>query len=150
MRISVFGSGYVGLVTAACFAERGHDVVCMDIDADRVRRLQKGECPLYEPQLPDLLGRNLRAGRLTFTSDAAEGVQASNTLFIAVGTPSSESGAADLRQVTAVVDAIGASMTDYKCVVIKSTVPVGTAAQAHTQIGAALEARSVVADFDVV
>jgi len=127
MRVSVFGTGYVGAVAGTCFAESGNDVVGADIDAAKIEKLSRGEVPLYEPGLEELLRRNLAEGRLRFTTDLAEAARASTVLFIAVGTPTSEDGAADLRAVLAVAETIGKSMQDWKVVVNKSTVPVGTA-----------------------
>ena len=127
MKVTVFGSGYVGLVTGACFAEAGNHVVCVDIDAGKVARLKAGEIPIYEPGLDALVKRNVADGRLKFTTDAAEGVRHGLFQFIAVGTPPDEDGSADLTHVLAVAETIGRHMTEYRIVVDKSTVPVGTA-----------------------
>jgi UDPglucose 6-dehydrogenase len=135
MRVSIFGTGYVGLVTGACLAEVGNHVVCMDIDADKVARLERGEIPIYEPGLETLVKRNHAAGRLTFTTDAEAATRHGEIVFIAVGTPSDEDGSADLRAVLAVARQIGQVITDKQLVVTKSTVPVGTAAKVREAIG---------------
>jgi UDPglucose 6-dehydrogenase len=127
MNIAVVGSGYVGLVAGACFAETGNDVICVDIDEKKVARLQAGEVPIYEPGLEDLFKRNLESGRLRFTTSLKDGVEASQVIFIAVGTPQDEDGSADLTHVLAVAKGIGSYMNEPKIVVDKSTVPVGTA-----------------------
>ena len=126
MHATIYGTGYVGLVQAAVLAESGCVVVCVDIDAHRIDRLKRGECPIFEPGLERLLQENVAAGRLVFTTDAAEGVAHATVQFIAVGTPSVKDGAADLQYVFAVADSIGSLMEDHKVVVMKSTVPVGT------------------------
>lgn len=128
MKVGVIGSGYVGLVAGACFAEAGNDVVCADIDAGKIERLNQGEVPIYEPGLDTLIERNLAAKRLSFTTDVAGAVKASKIIFIAVGTPPDEDGSADLKHVLSVARTIGAAMEDEKIVITKSTVPVGTAA----------------------
>jgi UDPglucose 6-dehydrogenase len=127
MRVSVFGTGYVGAVAATCLAESGNDVVGADIDAAKIERLSRGEVPLYEPGLEELLKRNLAEGRLRFTTDLGDAVRSSTVLFIAVGTPTGDNGSADLRAVLSVAEVIGRSMQEWKVVVNKSTVPVGTA-----------------------
>jgi len=127
VRVSMFGTGYVGLVTGACFAEAGHHVVCVDVDQGKIDRLRAGEIPIYEPGLEPIVRRTARAGRLRFTTDAAEAVAHGEFLFIAVGTPPDEDGSADLRHVLAVAQTIGERLEDPKAVVVvKSTVPVGT------------------------
>lgn len=126
MHVGVFGAGYVGLVTGTCFAEMGHEVVLCDVDQDRVARLRRGEVPIYEPGLEELIRRNVAEGRLTFTTDPARTVTASEVLFIAVGTPPGEDGSADLSSVLAVARTIGQHADGPKIVVNKSTVPVGT------------------------
>jgi UDPglucose 6-dehydrogenase len=139
MKIAVVGSGYVGLVVGACLAESGNDVVSVDIDETKIAGLNEGEVPIYEPGLEDLLRSNLSAGRIRYTTDLAEAVRLSHIVFIAVGTPPGEDGAADLRHVLAVARGIGESMDGEKIVITKSTVPVGTARlvrdeiEAHTQ-----------------
>ena len=127
MKIAVVGSGYVGLVAGACLAENGNDVVCIDKDAAKVRSLQRGRIPIYEPGLEELVRRNRAEKRLTFTTNLPQGVRNSQIVFIAVGTPTGEDGSADLRYVMEVAEQIGKAMNGYKVVVDKSTVPVGTA-----------------------
>jgi UDPglucose 6-dehydrogenase len=126
MHISVVGSGYVGLVTGACFAEFGVDVTCVDNDAAKIAALRGGKIPIYEPGLEELVERNLREGRLHFTTDLKAGVEGALVVFIAVGTPPREDGSADLRYVDEVAEAIGRNLNGYKVVVTKSTVPIGT------------------------
>ncbi|MGY4877621.1 UDP-glucose dehydrogenase family protein [Vreelandella aquamarina] len=149
MNISVFGTGYVGLVAGACLADVGHQVICMDINAERIARLQSGEIPIYEPGLTALVTHNADSGRLCFTTDTATAVKESELLFIAVGTPPDEDGSADLRHVLAVARSIGEQMDDYKLVIDKSTVPVGTAEKVQAAIAGALNERGVTIDFDV-
>jgi UDPglucose 6-dehydrogenase len=127
MKIAVIGSGYVGLVAGACLAENGNDVVCVDKDAAKVRMLQRGRIPIYEPGLEELVRRNRSEKRLTFTTNLARGVRSSQIIFIAVGTPTGEDGSADLRHVLEVAREIGRAMNGYRVIVDKSTVPVGTA-----------------------
>jgi len=127
MNIAVIGTGYVGLVVGSCFAESGNDVICVDNNSEKIAKLEKGIIPIYEPGLPDLIERNVRDGRLSFTMDLRTAVQRAKVIFIAVGTPTTASGAADLSAVYAVATAIGKAMDGYKVVVTKSTVPVGTA-----------------------
>src|SRR5450756_1571837 len=126
MKIAVIGTGYVGLVAGACLAENGNDVVCIDKDAAKVRALQRGRLPIYEPGLEELVRRNRAEKRLTFTTDLPKGVRGSQIIFIAVGTPTGEDGSADLRHVLEVAKQIGKAMNGYKVIVDKSTVPVGT------------------------
>ncbi len=149
MRITIFGSGYVGLVTGACLADVGHDVICVDVDATKVARLQAGEVPIYEPGLEALIRQNQAAGRLRFTTDAATGVAFGLLQFIAVGTPSDEDGSADLGHVLKVAETIGRHMDQYRIVVDKSTVPVGTAGKVERVIAAELDRRGVELPFDV-
>jgi len=127
VKVGIIGSGYVGLVAGACLAETGNDVVCADIDETKIARLNRGECPIYEPGLEPLIERNLEARRITFTTDVPAAVRASDVIFIAVGTPPGEDGSADLRHVIAVARTIGQAMQGEKVVITKSTVPVGTA-----------------------
>jgi UDPglucose 6-dehydrogenase len=134
MRVAIIGSGYVGLVVGAGLAETGNDVVCADIDDDKIARLNRGEIPIFEPGLDQLVERNLEDGRLVFTTDVAAAVRASEVIFIAVGTPPGEDGSADLQHVLAVAETIGRSMNGEKVVVTKSTVPVGTAARVRDVI----------------
>lgn len=127
MKITVIGTGYVGLVAGACLAESGNDVVCADIDEGKIKRLNLGEVPIYEPGLEPLIERNLRTGRLRFTTEVEEGVASSTVIFIAVGTPPEEDGSADLKHVLQVAKTVGQAMNEEKVVITKSTVPVGTA-----------------------
>lgn len=149
MKITVFGTGYVGLVTGACLADSGHDVFCVDVDEDKVRRLKQGDVPIFEPGLDDLVSRNFQAGRLGFTTDAAEGVSHGLLQFIAVGTPPDEDGAADLQYVLQVATTIATYMPDYRVIVNKSTVPVGTAHKVEARVAAVLAERQQGIDFDV-
>ncbi|NEX14822.1 MAG: UDP-glucose 6-dehydrogenase [Prosthecochloris sp.] len=150
MKITIFGSGYVGLVTGACFAEVGNDVLCVDIDEEKISRLKRGEIPIYEPGLEDMVVENTREGRLQFTSDPAEGVAFGLYQFIAVGTPPDEDGSADLRHVLSVAGSIGRHMEDYRIIIDKSTVPVGTADLVREKVNAVLQERGVSREFDVV
>ena len=150
MRITLFGTGYVGLVTGACLAEMGNHVLCVDIDADKIAALKRGVVPIFEPGLAPMVQRNHAAGLLDFTTDAAAGVAHGEALFIAVGTPPDEDGSADLRHVLAVAASIGEHLRDYAVVVNKSTVPVGTAERVRARIDQALAARGVRVPFDVV
>jgi UDPglucose 6-dehydrogenase len=150
VRLTIFGSGYVGLVTGACFADAGNNVLCVDVDEKKVERLRRGESPIYEPGLDEILKKNIAAGRINFTTDAAEGVKHGLFQFIAVGTPPDEDGSADLRYVLAVAESIGKNISEYRVVVTKSTVPVGTADKVKAKIDATLNARGASADFDVV
>jgi len=127
MNVSVIGTGYVGLVTGACFSEFGVNVVCADSAEDKIEALRRGEMPIYEPGLDDIVERNVKAGRLSFTTDVEEAIRSALVIFIAVGTPASEDGSTDLRYVEAVARTIGRHIADYKVIVTKSTVPVGTA-----------------------
>ena len=150
MRLTIFGSGYVGLVTGACMAETGNHVVCVDIDEDKINRLNAGEVPIYEPGLDDYLQRNRESGRLEFTTDVAKGVNHGLFQFVSVGTPPDEDGSADLQHVLAVAKAIGEHMDEYRIIVDKSTVPVGTADKVKATIQEALNKRQKAIDFDVV
>jgi UDPglucose 6-dehydrogenase len=150
MQITIFGSGYVGLVTGACLADAGNDVVCVDIDAARIARLNAGEVPIHEPGLDELVARNREKGRLTFTTEAKAGVAHGLFQIIAVGTPPDEDGSADLRHVLAVARTIGEHLDEYKVVMTKSTVPVGTSDKVKATVAAALIARGAQVDFDVV
>ncbi len=129
MRIAVVGSGYVGLVAGTCFAESGNSVVCIDIDPEKIAQLKRGVVPIYEPGLQELLERNMRDGRLTFTTSYAEGIPRAEVVFIAVGTPPGEDGSADLKYVLSAARETGRHLTGYAVIVDKSTVPVGTAAR---------------------
>ena len=150
MRVTIFGTGYVGLVTGTCLAEVGNEVVCVDVDAGKVERLERGELPIYEPGLEDLVGPNHKAGRLRFTTDAALGVKHGDVIFIAVGTPPDEDGSADLRHVLAVARTIGQQLERPAVVVNKSTVPVGTADKVRNAIAAELARRGVAVEYEVV
>ena len=136
MKIAVVGSGYVGLVAGACLAENGNDVICIDKDPAKVRTLQRGRIPIYEPGLEEMVKRNRAEKRLTFTTDLPRGARTSQIVFIAVGTPTGEDGSADLQHVLAVARDLGRSMNGYKVIVNKSTVPVGTAAKVRETIAA--------------
>jgi len=150
MKISVFGSGYVGLVTGTCLADAGNDVLCMDVDVERVTRLRAGEVPIHEPGLDELLSVNRRAGRIRFTTDAAEAVGHGVVQFIAVGTPPDEDGSADLRYVLAVARSIAEHMDGYRVIADKSTVPVGTARRVRETIAEGLRQRGLELPFSVV
>ena len=150
MRVCIFGTGYVGLVTGTCLAEVGHDVVCVDIDAAKVEGLNNGVVPIFEPGLEPLVKANHAAGRLRFSTDGAEGVAHGEVLFIAVGTPPDEDGSADLQYVLAVARTIGQHLRHPAVVVDKSTVPVGTADKVRDAIASELQARGVEIAFDVV
>src|SRR5882757_5234547 len=150
MRITIFGSGYVGLVTGACLADAGNHVVCVDVDANKIAMLKRGELPIHEPGLDVVVKRNFDAGRLRFTSSALEGVQHGLFQLIAVGTPPDEDGSADLRYVLAVARSIGEHMTEYKIVITKSTVPVGTADKVSHAVSASLALRQARVEFDTV
>ena len=150
MRVTIFGSGYVGLVTGACLAEAGNHVVCVDVDAGKIERLRRGEVPIHEPGLEALLHRNAEAGRIEFTTDAVRGVEHGLFQFIAVGTPPDEDGSADLRHVLGAARTIATHMDRYSVIVTKSTVPVGTADKVRAQIEATLRQRSASVEFDVV
>ena len=150
MRVCIFGTGYVGLVTGTCLAEVGHDVVCVDVDAAKVEGLNNGVVPIYEPGLTPMVKANHAAGRLRFTTDAAEGIAHGTVLFIAVGTPPDEDGSADLQYVREVARTIGRHIAGPVVVVDKSTVPVGTADKVRATIAAELAVRGVGIDFEVV
>ena len=127
MKITIYGAGYVGLVTGACFAELGNDVLCMDVDKDRIAKLNAGICPIHEPDLPNMIQKNIQSGNLKFTHTIQDAVSHGFYQFIAVGTPQDEDGSADLKYVLAVAENIGKHIQDYRLVITKSTVPVGTA-----------------------
>ena len=146
MNIAVVGTGYVGLVTGTCFAETGNQVICVDIDAKKVERMQAGEVPIYEPGLEVLFERNTHQGRLTFTTDLAEGVKDASIIFLALPTPPGADGSADLKYVLGVAEELGGLIQDYKVIVDKSTVPVGTAELVHNAIAAKCDSSL----FDVV
>ncbi len=150
MKVTIFGSGYVGLVTGACLAEAGNHVVCVDVDAAKIEQLNRGEVPIHEPGLDTLLHRNAEAGRIEFTTDAVKGAEHGLFQFIAVGTPPDEDGSADLRHVLAAARTIATHMSRYAIVVTKSTVPVGTADKVRRQIETTLRERGAAIEFDVV
>lgn len=150
MKIGFVGTGYVGLVAATCFANMGNDVICVDIDKKKIARLKKGVVPIYEPGLETLVRINHRDGRLKFTTKLDEAVRESLFIFIAVGTPGDANGAADVKNVLSVAQGIGRSMNDYKIVVNKSTVPVGTADKVKEVIQKELRKRNVSFEFDVI
>ncbi len=150
MKVTTIGTGYVGLVTGACLAEMGNHVVCLDVNAEKIKVLNDGGIPIHEPGLDAIVARNAAAGRLQFTTDVDVAVNHGTVLFIAVGTPPGEDGSADLQYVLAAARSIGERMTDYKVIVDKSTVPVGTADKVRAEIAAALKARGSDASFSVV
>ena len=147
MKICMIGSGYVGLVTGACLAEFGMEVICVDQDEAKIERLQKGEFPFYEPGLDDLIEKNVQEGRLSFSTDTKQGVRASTVIFIAVGTPGNSDGSPDLSQIEAVAQEIARSIDEYKIIVLKSTVPVGTGRWVKGLIEDALQG---AVSFDIV
>jgi len=143
--IAVVGTGYVGLVTGTCFAETGNQVICIDIDTAKVEKMKQGQIPIYEPELDVLFERNIKAGRLQFTTDLASGIAAAEIIFLALPTPPGEDGSADLSYILGVAEQLGKILTDYKVIVDKSTVPVGTADRVHAAIAA-----NAKVDFAVV
>ena len=145
MKIAVVGTGYVGLVTGTCFAETGNNVTCVDINKAKVDQLKRGEVPIYEPHLALLFERNIKQGRLTFTTDLEEGIADAKIIFLALPTPPGADGEADLKYILQVADQLGHLITDYKIVVNKSTVPVGTAEKVRAAI-----LKNCKAEFDVV
>ena len=145
MKIAVIGTGYVGLVSGTCFAETGNHVTCVDIDVNKVEKLKNGKITIYEPGLEVLFERNLRQGRLEFTTDLKEGIKDAKIIFLALPTPPGEDGSADLKYVLKVADDLGPILEEYTVVVDKSTVPVGTADKVHAAI-----AKNAKVDFDVV
>jgi len=150
MKLAVVGTGYVGLVTGACFAEMGNHVVCVDVDTEKLARLHRGEIPIYEPGLEQIVQRNFKRGSLEFTDDLAMALDGAQVAMIAVGTPPGEDGSADLRYVLEVARGIGQHMTDYVVIADKSTVPVGTAEKVTAEVNRALENRGATVPFDVV
>jgi UDPglucose 6-dehydrogenase len=150
MNVTIYGSGYVGLVSGACMAEVGNNVLCVDIDTDKTEMLNRGKIPIFEPGLEQLVLKNSQSGRLRFSSDPKEGAEHGLFQFIAVGTPPDEDGSADLQYVLAVAKSIGEHMDDYRIVVNKSTVPVGTADKVHKVIGDTLAKLNSTIEFDVV
>lgn len=150
MKLAIIGAGYVGLVTGACFAEMGNEVICVDADAAKIKALEQGRIPIYEPGLEDYVKRNHEEKRLLFTTDLAAAVERSLIIFIAVGTPQDRDGSADLSAVLAVAREIGRFMDGYKVIVEKSTVPVGTAVKVRQVITDELRTRGAECEFDVV
>ena len=150
MKITVIGTGYVGLVTGTCFADMGNDVICVDVNEEKIAALEAGKIPIYEPGLEHLVKHNRKAGRLQFTTDLAEALSRAEVCFIAVGTPMGEDGSADLSYVLAVADSIGRLMEHPLYIVDKSTVPVGTAELVREHIRAALDERGKDLSFDVI
>lgn len=149
MKILIVGTGYVGLVSGTCFAEMGIDVTCVDVDKAKIESLRRGEIPIYEPSLEEMVKRNVAAGRLHFSTDMAEVLPGAEVVFSAVGTPPDEDGSADLRYVLDVAATFGRHINDYTLLVTKSTVPVGTASKVKKVVERELEARGVKIDFDV-
>ncbi|MBK7383387.1 MAG: UDP-glucose/GDP-mannose dehydrogenase family protein [Flavobacteriales bacterium] len=145
MNIAVVGTGYVGLVTGTCFAETGNHVICVDIDANKVQMMKDGKVPIYEPHLDVLFERNIRQGRLSFTTDLKSAIDGAQIIFLALPTPPGEDGSADLKYVLGVADDLGKIITDYKVIVDKSTVPVGTAEKVHAAV-----AKHAKVEFDIV
>jgi UDPglucose 6-dehydrogenase len=150
MKVTIFGTGYVGLVTGACLAEMGNHVVCVDIDENKVERLKRGEIPIFEPGLEPIVRRNYANGQLEFTTEASAAVAHAQIIVIAVGTPPDEDGSADLKYVLGVAKAVGRHLDRYTVIVNKSTVPVGTADRVHKAVAAELSSRGAQVEFDVV
>ena len=150
MKIAVVGTGYVGLVSGACFADMGNDVICVDVDAKKIESIKKGELPIYEPGLAEIVQRNTEAKRLSFTTKLEEALKTAQICFIAVGTPMGEDGSADLHYVLEVASGIGRHMIRHMYVVDKSTVPVGTAVKVKKTIQKELDERKSSLEFDVV
>ena len=149
MKVSIFGTGYVGLVTGACLSHSGHEVTCVDVDEVKVAKLREGVIPIYEPGLENIVTESVAAKRLRFTTDAKEAIESAEIIFIAVGTPPDEDGAADLRYVLQVAATIGEHMPSYRVIVNKSTVPVGSADRVKDAVARALAHRGAAIDFDV-
>ncbi|MDP4278733.1 MAG: nucleotide sugar dehydrogenase, partial [Bacteroidota bacterium] len=150
MRIAIVGTGYVGLVTGACFAENGTEVACVDVDEQKIENLKKGILPIYEPGLEDMVQKNYHAGRLTFTTNLIDQLKEQvEIVFCAVGTPQDEDGSADLKYVQAVASTVGQNMTGYLLFVTKSTVPVGTSKLVRKTIQEELDKRKISINFDV-
>ena len=149
MKITIVGTGYVGLVTGTCFSEVGIDVTCVDIDQKKIDGLKEGIMPIYEPGLETMVLKNVEKGRLSFSTSLKESIQDSEAVFIAVGTPPGEDGSADLKYVLAVAKEVGQHMNDYLVVVTKSTVPVGTAEKVKSAVAEELQKRNSDLTFDV-
>src|SRR5438477_5101476 len=145
MKIAVVGTGYVGLVTGTCFAETGNHVICVDNNADKVAQMQRGEIPIYEPHLDLLFERNIKQGRLEFTTSLEKGISDAKVIFLALPTPPDENGSADLKHILQVANDLGSLIKEYKVIVNKSTVPVGTAEKVRSAI-----AKTCKGEFDVV
>ncbi|MBI2435733.1 MAG: UDP-glucose/GDP-mannose dehydrogenase family protein [Candidatus Hydrogenedentes bacterium] len=150
MRLAIMGTGYVGLVSGACFSDLGHDVICADINEQKILALQQGKIPIYEPGLDEMVRRNVEQGRLSFTTNIKKAIQDSLMIFVAVGTPPREDGTADLQYVFSVAENVGKHINGYKVIIDKSTVPVGTAARVRETVQAAMTARGAHHEFDVV
>ncbi len=150
MKLAIVGTGYVGLVSGTCFSDMGHDVLCVDIDEKKIDALNRGEIPIYEPGLEEMVRINVEQGRLSFTTDIKRAVEESLVIFVAVGTPPQEDGTADLQYVIRVAQSVGEHINGYKIIVDKSTVPVGTAQKVRAATQEAMEARGVSHEFDVV
>lgn len=149
MKVTIFGTGYVGLVSGTCLADSGHQVMCMDVDADKIAKLRQGSIPIYEPGLEPMVIENSKLGNLHFTSDAAEAVSFADLIFIAVGTPPDEDGSADLKYVLAVASEIGRLMNESKTIITKSTVPVGTSEKVRAAAQSQLDARGSSLQVDI-
>ena len=149
MKIAIVGTGYVGLVSGTCFSEMGIDVTCVDVNQEKIEQLQQGIIPIYEPGLEDMVHKNVKAGRLRFTTNLVEILDEVEVVFSAVGTPPDEDGSADLRYVLEVARTVGRNMNKYLVVVTKSTVPVGTAIKVKQAIREELDRRGATLDFDV-
>jgi UDPglucose 6-dehydrogenase len=145
MKIAVVGTGYVGLVTGTCFAETGNEVTCIDINEEKVNQLKAGKMPIFEPDLDLLFDRNSKDGRLKFTTSLAEGIVGAKIIFLALPTPPGEDGSADLKYILGVSEELGKILTDYKVIIDKSTVPVGTSDKVHAAIS-----KNAIVEFDVV
>jgi UDPglucose 6-dehydrogenase len=145
MKIAVIGTGYVGLVTGTCLAETGNDVLCIDISEEKVKQMQQGKVPIYEPHLEVLFQRNIKANRLRFSTSLEKGLDFGDIIFLALPTPEDEDGSADLKYILGVADNIGKLIKNYKVIVDKSTVPVGTSEKVYNMI-----AKNTTVDFDVV
>ena len=150
MKIAIIGTGYVGLVTGACFAHMGNQVICVDIDEAKIKELSEGRLPIFEPGLKELINENLRDGRLTFTTDTSEAVAGSEFIFIAVGTPEGEDGSADTQHLLHVAETVGAQLDGYRIIVVKSTVPPGAGEKVRGVIREAVKSRGLEPDFDMV
>jgi UDPglucose 6-dehydrogenase len=150
MNVTIIGTGYVGLVTGACLADAGNAVLCLDVDEEKIARLNAGEIPIFEPGLEPIVKRNRQAGRLRFSTDVADSVAHAELQIIAVGTPPGEDGSADLQHVLAAARAIGRHMSGYKVIATKSTVPVGTADKVRNAVAEETQKRGMKGEFAVV